>query len=288
LLMKFETKQFQSHLFFSHMMKIYFEVAGKTKNKSNVRCLASSPKIEWLTKKRNIPTRTTTTIAATITRASHHWLAGAHAVDGEPRAGREPADVDPNLKYRGTNVEARAGSLRVTVPGTGDAFAERRVVLRHTPAMVMDAGGAAERVYQLKRAVAGFEDMGAARFRVWSSGLNRWAFTFEAANTSAMMDWLHSFEAVGVELQAEWAPDAAADAAAVAARHTLQVEGHADTFDPTRTINSVPRHNSKGNTAPLPPPKAAGAVAPPKASANRRRASPSRALCRRSATDSRR
>jgi hypothetical protein len=188
-------------------------------------------------------------------------------------ANREPedtttasSDVDPNLKYRGTNVEARSGSLRVTVPGTGDAFAERRVVLRHTPVMVMDAGGAAERVYQLKRAVAGFEDMGAARFRVWSSGLNRWAFTFEAANTSAMMDWLHSFEAVGVELQAEWAPDAAADAAFVASRNTLQIEGHADTFDPTRTINSVPRHNSKGNTAPLPPPKAAGAVPPPTSS----------------------
>jgi hypothetical protein len=73
-------------------------------------------------------------------------------------------------------------------------FVERRVVLRHTPpAMVMDANGAAERVYPLKRATAGFEDMGAARFRVWASGLNRWAFSFEAANTSAMMDWLQCF-----------------------------------------------------------------------------------------------
>lgn len=189
-------------------------------------------------------------------------LSSAHASPAAVAADDETPDVDPNLKYRGSNIEVRDGSLRVAVPGTGEPFVERRVVLRHTPVMVMDAGGASERVYQLKRAMAGFEDMGAARFRVWATGLNRWSFSFEAANTSTMMDWLNAFETVGVELQAEWAPDAAADVATAAARTTLQVEGHADTFDPTRTINSVPRHNSKGNAAPLPPPKASGAAPP--------------------------
>jgi hypothetical protein len=187
-------------------------------------------------------------------------LSSAHASPAAPAADDERRDVDPNLKYRGSNVEVRDGSLRVTVPGTGEPFVERRVVLRHTPAMVIDANGASERVYPLKRAMAGFEDMGAARFRVWATGLNRWSFTFEAANTSTMMDWLNAFETVGVDLLTDWAPDAAADAATAAARSTLQVEGHADTFDPTRTINSVPRHNSKGNAAPLPPPKASGAA----------------------------
>lgn len=163
----------------------------------------------------------------------------------------------------------QSGVLRVRVP-TGDSgakFAERRVLLRGepAPALVLDAGdSASERVYGLKRGgvLVGLE--AANTCRVWlPTGVNPWALSLQADNGSAIMSWVASLEALGVELLADWAPDAKADAAAHAARSALQVEGHADTFDP-----ALPVRQNSGRPTPVPPPKPSAAAAPPAATSH--------------------
>ena len=162
------------------------------------------------------------------------------------------APVSPATSVRGGAVQS--GVLRVRVP-TGDSaakFAERRVQLRGepTPALVLDAGEASERVYALKRgSLVGLES--GATCRVWlPTGVNPWALSLQADNSSALMTWVAALEALGVDFLADWAPDLKADAAAHAARSTLQVEGHADTFDP-----ALPVRQNSGRPTPTPPPK---------------------------------
>jgi len=186
----------------------------------------------------------------------------------------------------------RTTTMRVRVP-TGDAaapFTERRVLVRRTPtpAVVLDAGDAGERVLQLKAGtLAAFEPLAnsasAAAFRLWSPArLNPWAFTFLAATQSAMMELVNALEATGVvELLIDWTPDHKADALAFAARSTLAVEGHDEPAPVSpRTVSPVaavahshpvppPRSNAALPTGaarptPTPPPKQATPVPPPK------------------------